>query len=186
MSKQTRSAEERVWQTVLLLALFSIVLGVTSFSRGAPQARGRVPAAPKAAPATQGSQESEKQQAARALYKRRCASCHGADGTGNDTRDTNPEIPNFTDRRWQERRTKAQLTVSVLDGRGKQMPSFRGKISDSQAQDLVEFVRAFGPKSAKARAISADEFETRWRQLQEELDQIKRQRQELTASKGKP
>ena len=100
MSNRMRSAEGRVWQTVLLLALFSIVLGVTSFSRGAPQERGRVTAAPKAATSTQGSQETEKQQAARALYKRRCASCHSEDGTGSDARDTTPEIPDCRNRRW--------------------------------------------------------------------------------------
>ena len=72
------------------------------------------------------------------LYRQRCAKCHGADGAGSDMRDSMPGIPDFTSRKWQNRRSKAQLLASILDGRGTQMPPFRERLSDRQAQDLVD------------------------------------------------
>jgi mono/diheme cytochrome c family protein len=124
----------------LALALIGVGLGVAGFCRGAPQAtRGGIGTSPQ-----------DNLKAARAVYERRCAMCHGTDGTGRDTRDTTPEIPDFTNRRWQDRRTKAQLKVSVLDGRGTHMPGFRGKISDSQVKDLIELIRTFVPKQSQS------------------------------------
>ena len=79
------------------------------------------------------------------LFRCQCVKCHGADGTGNKTRDRLPEIPDFSDTRWQTRRADAQLMASILDGKGDDMPPQRGKISDEQARDLVRYVRAFAP-----------------------------------------
>src|SRR5437588_8065845 len=45
------------------------------------------------------------------LFQRRCSSCHAADGTGSGVRDSLPQIPDFTNSRWQERRSDAQLLV---------------------------------------------------------------------------
>ena len=75
--------------------------------------------------------------------------CHGADGTGNKTRDRLPEIPDFSDTRWQTRRADAQLMASILDGKGDDMPPQRGKISDEQARDLVGLRPRFRPDPGK-------------------------------------
>jgi mono/diheme cytochrome c family protein len=147
--------------------------GVAGFCRAAPQ-EVRYPAG---APP-------EKLQAARALYERRCASCHSSDGSGRDGRATTPEIPDFTNRRWQDRRTKVKLTVSILDGRGDHMPAFRQKVSENQVQDLVELIRTFVSKAPKSLTDS-EEFERRWRQLQAELDDLKRAREQLAFAGGR-
>jgi mono/diheme cytochrome c family protein/uncharacterized membrane protein len=82
--------------------------------------------------------------AARELFRQRCVKCHGADGTGSPERDSLPEIPDFTKSSWQSRRSDVQLLASVLDGKD-EMPSWRGKVSQEQARDLVALVRAFVP-----------------------------------------
>jgi uncharacterized membrane protein/mono/diheme cytochrome c family protein len=79
------------------------------------------------------------------LFRRHCAKCHGADGTGRDARGLRGEIPDFTDVSWQGRRSDAQLLASILDGKGPEMSPFRGKISEAQARGLVGRVRAFAP-----------------------------------------
>ena len=58
----------------------------------------------------------------RELFAQRCVKCHGADGTGNKTRDRLPEIPDFSDTRWQSRRADSNLETSILDGKGDDMP----------------------------------------------------------------
>src|SRR5262249_818471 len=74
--------------------------------------------------------------------------CHGADGTGSEARRRQPKIPNFTDPSWQVRRSDAQLLASILNGKGKVMPPWRGTISEEQGRRLVGHVRAFAPNAA--------------------------------------
>jgi mono/diheme cytochrome c family protein len=168
-----RSAGAAARRSALALALIGVGLGVAGFCRGGPQGvRGQIGAAPP-----------DKLQAARALFKRHCTSCHGSDGTGRDSRDTTPEIPDFSSRQWQDRRSKAQLTVSIRDGRGTHMPAFRKKISDSQVDDLIELIRTFVPKSSKS-LTSPEDFERRWQELQDELDQLKRLYEQLVSAAG--
>jgi cytochrome c6 len=78
-------------------------------------------------------------QDAAATYKAKCAMCHGADGKGGKmgTRDfASPEVQKETD---------AQLTEAITKGRGK-MPSYEGKLKESEIKDLVAYVRTLGKK----------------------------------------
>jgi mono/diheme cytochrome c family protein len=88
--------------------------------------------------------------AAAELFRRRCVKCHGADGTGDKARGRLPEIPNFTDASWRRGRTDAALVESVLDGKGAEMPPWRGEISEGQARGLVAYVRTFATTSGKS------------------------------------
>jgi mono/diheme cytochrome c family protein/uncharacterized membrane protein len=83
--------------------------------------------------------------AVRELFRRHCVKCHGADGTGSQGRDRLPEIPDFTNAPWQARRSDGQLLASIIDGKGKEMPPFREKISEEQARDLAAYVRTLAP-----------------------------------------
>ena len=77
------------------------------------------------------------------LFRRRCARCHGADGTGQPRRARGGEIPNFTDAKWQATRTDDQLLASILDGKGTKMPGFGDRLSEDEGRDLAAHVRAF-------------------------------------------
>jgi mono/diheme cytochrome c family protein/uncharacterized membrane protein len=130
--------------------------------------------------------------AVRQLFRQRCAKCHGADGTGNAARDRLPEIPDFSKAPWHARRTDAQLLASILDGKD-EMPSWRGKISQEQARDLVAHVRAFAPTSATPRAdVPADlhqdsrRLEEEVRELQARSRRLEEEVRELQARVGKP
>jgi hypothetical protein len=112
----------------------------------------------------------------------RCTRCHDADGTGQSSRDSLREIPDFHSHKWQASRSDAELLVSILEGKGKHMPSFRGKISDAEARDLIAAIRAFDSTPA-VRPVAddpTDGFERRFRELQKELDELKRQFRELS------
>jgi mono/diheme cytochrome c family protein len=123
-----------------------------------------------------------------AALQQRCARCHDADGTGKSSRANLREIPDFSSHKWQSSRSDAELLVSILDGKGSHMPGFRGKISEDAARDLVAVVRAIDPTPAAKLAArgSQDDFEHRFRQLQDELAELKKQFKDLDVPRRKP
>jgi mono/diheme cytochrome c family protein len=131
-----------------------------------------LPPAPAPAPTSAGG----------ALYRRYCQRCHETDGSGQ--RDRLPEIPNFRDQAWHRVRNDFELTASILDGKGPHMPAFAERLDERQIEELVAYLRAFGPggRSANrsATAQSASDFEVRFRQLKKELADLQRQFQELS------
>ena len=68
------------------------------------------------------------------------------------------------------------MTASILEGRGAQMPAFRGRLSDQQVKELVSFLRSLAPTRAKPSEDSRrDDFEIQFRKLQTELDDLQKQ-----------
>jgi hypothetical protein len=98
-----------------------------------------------------------------------------------------PDIPDFTGRAWQESRANPQLSVSILDGKGKRMPSFRGRVKDDQVHDLVAYVRAFGPlKVPEVEKPPSGDFEEQFRRLVLEWEALQKQLDELSKKPAKP
>jgi len=122
----------------------------------------------------------------RELFLTGCSSCHGADGKGSVVRDSLPAIPDFTARAWQESRTDPQLVVSILEGKGADMPAFQDKLAREQARDLVAFLRAFAPGTTQPAGAASDDFEARFRQLMEEFQGLQRQRESLSPPSSQP
>jgi mono/diheme cytochrome c family protein len=109
------------------------------------------------------------------LFQRSCRLCHGADGKGDARRAAMPEIPDFSRRTWQERRSRGELTASIVKGRGTKMPGFGDTLSLEQVRELVELVRAFGPAAARPASLSAGDFDARLSKLQEEFESLRRE-----------
>jgi len=82
-------------------------------------------------------------QDAAATYKTKCAMCHGPDGKSTAT-GLKMGAHDFTSAEVQKQ-TDAQLTESITKGKGK-MPSYTGKLKDTEIKDLVAFVRGLGKK----------------------------------------
>jgi hypothetical protein len=60
------------------------------------------------------------------IFNHYCIRCHGIDGRGvSDI----PDVPNFTNARWQASHTDGQLARAILEGRGSVMPPWRGVVS---------------------------------------------------------
>lgn len=81
---------------------------------------------------------------AAALYKSKCAACHGADGTGNTAVGKSMKIRDFHSPDVQKQ-TDAELTAMITDGKGA-MPSYKGKLTDPQIKEMVGYIRAMGKK----------------------------------------
>jgi hypothetical protein len=76
------------------------------------------------------------------LYNRYCIRCHGVDGRGIwDI----PNVPDFTNARWQACRSDGQLTRAILEGRGACMPPFRGTLTLEEGWAMARYLRTFVP-----------------------------------------
>jgi mono/diheme cytochrome c family protein len=119
------------------------------------------------------------------LFQRHCAKCHGKDGTGGPTRNSMPDIPDFTAASWHAQRSDDQLLTSILEGKGDDMPAFARKIKEEQARALVAHIRAFDPtkgksKKEKQKKPHSSSFDERFDRLQKEMNQLLRQSRELS------
>lgn len=74
-----------------------------------------------------------------ALYKAKCASCHGADGSGQTAMGKAMKLRDLRSPEVQKQ-TDAELTKITTDGKGK-MPAYKGKLTDDGIKALVAFMR---------------------------------------------
>ena len=74
-----------------------------------------------------------------AVYKAKCAACHGADGAGQTPMG---KKMNLRDLRAPEvqKQTNAELHKIIADGKGK-MPGYKTKVSADELKGLVEYMR---------------------------------------------
>jgi mono/diheme cytochrome c family protein len=115
------------------------------------------------------------------LFQRFCAKCHGSDGRGAIMRDSLPRIPDFSNPRWQTAHSDAQLVVSVLDGKGTEMPAFRGKLAREQARAVVAAVRRFSSAGSRPDVAAPSDFESQFRALVAEFERLREQSRALEA-----
>jgi len=74
------------------------------------------------------------------LFGSECATCHGKDGKAKTFKAKFNHARNLTDAAWQAEVTDERLYNSIHNGKGK-MPTFGKKLSDSQINALVAYVR---------------------------------------------
>ena len=81
------------------------------------------------------------------LYKVVCQACHDLDGKGGMVRKLMPEIPDFTDSRWQESRKDPDLIRSIKEGKGRLMLPMKDRLSQAriEPEEMVAFLRGFDP-----------------------------------------
>lgn len=76
-----------------------------------------------------------------AVYKAKCQSCHGAQGMPNPGIAKNMGVKAANDPAVKTE-TAAQMIAITTDGKGK-MPAFKGKLTDAQIKDSVDYFRTF-------------------------------------------
>lgn len=75
-----------------------------------------------------------------ALFKQKCAACHGADGKGATSMGKTLKVRDLSSDDVQKQ-SDAELTGITENGKGK-MPAYKGKLTDAQMKDLVGFIRS--------------------------------------------
>ena len=75
-----------------------------------------------------------------AVYKAKCASCHGPDGKGETSIGKSLKLRGLASADVQKI-TDADLAKVISDGKGK-MPAYKGKLTPAQIRDVAAFVAA--------------------------------------------
>jgi cytochrome c6 len=78
------------------------------------------------------------------IYKARCASCHGADGSGSTSMGKAMKLRDLRSAEVQKQTDKELFTVTA-DGKGK-MPGYKAKLSEADINALVAFMRGLAAK----------------------------------------
>lgn len=115
-----------------------------------PPSSGTPGAKPESGPREPVAQESE----AKRTFMTVCATCHGADGTGNGpaAESLNPRPRNYTDAAWQASVTDADLKKIILEGgqavgKSPMMPAqVQLKDKPDVVNELVMIIRGFARK----------------------------------------
>jgi mono/diheme cytochrome c family protein len=78
------------------------------------------------------------------VYKAKCASCHGADGSGNTAMGKKLSVRDLRSAEVQGQ-SNAQLSTIISKGKGK-MPPYEKSLGQQQIQELVAFIRGLAKK----------------------------------------
>ena len=82
------------------------------------------------------------------VFKAKCATCHGQDGSGNTPVGKSLQVADLRSAAVQSK-SDAELIQSVTAGKGN-MPGFKGNITDDEIRAVVTFVRTFAGKGDSA------------------------------------
>ena len=74
------------------------------------------------------------------VYNSKCADCHGRDGRARSMHAKHEHARDLTTAEWQDSVSDERIYNSISNGKGK-MPAFKKKLSDSQIDELVSYVR---------------------------------------------
>lgn len=78
-----------------------------------------------------------------------CVGCHQANGSGNKA----INATNFTDAGWQRNNSTPGMVTSIVNGKGKIMPSYKSKLTQQQIYYLVEYIRKFEDTAQKDNSV---------------------------------
>lgn len=76
------------------------------------------------------------------VFTKNCASCHGADGTGN----TELGAPNLTDHFWLYGGDRQSIYTTIYGGRQGHMPTWEGRLSEVDRKMLTLYILDLAPK----------------------------------------
>ena len=74
-----------------------------------------------------------------ALYKAKCAMCHGPDGAGQTATGKAMKVRDLRSADVQKQ-TEKELEAIVTNGKAK-MPAYKGKISEAEIDALVKYIK---------------------------------------------
>jgi cytochrome c6 len=75
-----------------------------------------------------------------AIFKAKCAMCHGPDASGKTVMGEKLQVPDLHSEQVQKK-SEAELKEIVTKGKGK-MPGYEGKLAKEQIDKVVAYVRA--------------------------------------------
>ena len=145
----TRTTHGEPMRSIVILSLFSLVLGCGGGEEAAP------PPPPKAkAKATPAPPPPPKAFVAKDAFNTTCATCHGEDGSGNgpagaalDPKPSDFGLPVFWETRDHDHIVEVITKGGAAVGKSPLMVSFAGQYNADQIQKLANHVESFNPNA---------------------------------------
>ena len=81
---------------------------------------------------------------AKDLFSGKCAVCHAADGSASTSVGKSLKVPSFHSATVQNQ-SDADLKAMIVKGKGA-MPTFAGKLSDAQIDQMIVYIHTLGKK----------------------------------------
>jgi cytochrome c6 len=81
---------------------------------------------------------------AAAIYKSKCAMCHGPDGSGNTPTGKSMKVRDLRSEEIQKMKDE-ELEKTIANGK-KKMPAYKAKLSEAEIDALVKYIRDLGKK----------------------------------------
>lgn len=88
------------------------------------------------------------------FYQNYCANCHGVHGSNPSLAKVFPDLPDFTNPDWEATHTKAELTESILHGKGA-MPAYQGDLRGHTPAELIDYLRSLSGKQQTGKSKAA-------------------------------
>ncbi len=82
------------------------------------------------------------QKAAKDIYADKCVGCHGADGSASTARGKKMNMKSIKE--MNAKLTPDQMTKIVTDGKGADMPSYKGDLKADEIKDVTMYLRDLG------------------------------------------
>ena len=82
-------------------------------------------------------------QSAEDNYNKKCAVCHGRDGSGNTAKGKKVHVKDVHENR---KNSEAEMIKAVTDGKGEDMDSYKNEFTPEQIKALVDYYRSLGAK----------------------------------------
>ncbi len=88
------------------------------------------------------------------VYKAKCVTCHGQDGSGNTPVGKSLQVADLRSAEIQKK-SDAELSQTIAEGKGN-MPAFKDSITEDQIRAVVMYVRTLAPKADSAPKKKSD------------------------------
>lgn len=134
ISKAISAQRSHLHRAAVLVAMMSALAATGCSKKEAPQAPAPSAGAPAAMP--EGMNDQQQTAMGRAIFNKRCASCHGTDGNGMGT----SSGPALDQAQFKYGKTPEAVKESILKGRPNGMPAFGSALQEIEIDTLVGFV----------------------------------------------
>jgi len=122
-----------------VIASMALIAGITARAQGNPEAAKIQNPTPASAESIASGQQ---------LYRRYCASCHGANAEGGQGNDLIPAAPDLTDKEWKHGSSDGEIFSVIKNGVPPElnMVPFADQIKDPDIWHIVNYVKSIAKK----------------------------------------
>jgi len=122
-----------------VIASMALIAGITARAQGNPEAAKIQNPTPASAESIASGQQ---------LYRRYCASCHGANAEGGQGNDLIPAAPDLTDKEWKHGSSDGEIFSVIKNGVPPElnMVPFADQITDPDIWHIVNYVKSIAKK----------------------------------------